>query len=145
MRIDFDHNMGKEQHRESSLPPEVYGHISQMEESMIHGEFNHAGTPSQLAIDLWKDGKISSFAQFEEALRHVDSRVYSFAVPLDYFGKQTKTIYPVNKGNEIPKYTLYFAVNGKNEAIQMRKKLGVTIAENQRRLKQTGILTISLF
>jgi len=44
---------------------------TQMEQFLEQPEYNNAGTPTQLAIDLGKKGYIKSFADFETVLRQI--------------------------------------------------------------------------
>jgi hypothetical protein len=131
-----------EHFKRQSYPPEVRGYISGMEELMREPEYNHAGTPTQLAIDLWRAGCISSFAQFEGCLRDMGSRVHFLAVPLDYFGDQYVTVYPGGVAEGEPEHTLYAAVNGSEEAQQMLTHLGITAEENVTYLAHTGVITL---
>lgn len=119
---------------------DIRGYIAFIEDLMSRQEFNHAGTPSQAAIYLWQQGGINSLADFEAHLRDVGSRVHFIAVPLDYFGDEFDTIYPVTNRESNPEYSLYVAVNGVIEASQMLQKLKITMKENQERLAVTGIL-----
>ena len=97
--------------------------------------------PTQLAIDLLRADYITSLAQFEACLRTAESRVHFLAVPLDFFGSQYETVYPV-KREEKPQYSLYVAVNDADEAAQMLERLGITARENAVRLENTGVLTL---
>lgn len=132
--------MSAENPNRQKITPEIRGIIAKMDTIMNAPEFNHAGTPIQVAIDLWNEGKIDSFAQFETFLRIMDSRNYFIAAPLTYFGKQFETVYPVKGHKDQPKYSLYTVVNGSAEAQQLRTKLGINQIENWKRLKKTGIL-----
>lgn len=133
--------MSVERSEKQPCPPEVRGFISYMEAVMREPQYNHAGVPTQFAIELWKAGQINSFAQFEDYLRDVGSRVHLLAVPKDFYGPDYLTIFPQGVQGE-PDYTLYVAVNGPEEAQQMRERLSLTSAENMHRLKSAGVLTL---
>lgn len=128
--------------RPGICPPEVRGYISQMEEIMRTPQYNHAGVPSQLAIDLWRSGAINSFAQFEACLRQMRSRVHFIAAPLGFHGSQYETTYPHGLSAGKPEYTLHVAVNGAAEASETLAQLSLTPEENVRRLRTTGVLTV---
>lgn len=133
--------MSPERPSQELCPPQVRGTIARMEEFMRQSEYNHAGTPTQIAIELQRIGQIESFAHFETCLREMDSRVHFLAVPLDFYGDQYGVAYPLDRDGQ-PEYALYAAVNGADEAKQMLESLGITAAENKARLKNTGVLTL---
>ena len=123
-------------------PPEVIGHINDMRRYMKKREYNHAGTPTQFAIELMKAGLIDSFVDFEKCLRAAGSRVYFIAVPTDYFGADYKVGYPLGREGD-PDFVLYAAVNGSKEAAAKLEEIGVTPEENLVRLETTGVLVVA--
>lgn len=134
--------MSAEHFNQSPYPPEIRSYISRMEEIMRDPQYNHAGVPTQIAVELMRAGIIDRFTQFEACMREVGSRVHFLAVPLDFFGDKYRTSYPAGREGE-PQYTLYTAVNGADEAAQMLQRLGITAEENVTRLDSTGVLTVS--
>jgi len=133
--------MSTERLNQQPIPPKVWRYVSRMEELMREPRYNNAGVPTQIAVDLMRAGIISSFTQFEDCMRKAGSRVHFLAVPLDFFGDQYVTTYPLEREGE-PEYTLYTAVNGAEEAAQMLQRLGMTAEENLSRLDNTGVLTM---
>ncbi|HEX8762919.1 MAG TPA: hypothetical protein VF733_04140 [Candidatus Saccharimonadales bacterium] len=133
--------MTTERFNQRPCPPEVRGFVSRMEELMREPQYNHAGIPAQVAIDLQRAGYVASFAHFETCLREMGSRVHFLAVPLDFYGEQYTTTYPLGREDQ-PEYTLYAAVNGAEEAAQMLERLGITAEENVARLENAGVLTL---
>jgi len=133
--------MSGEHLNQPPCPPEVRGYIARMEEIMGDQRFNNAAVPTQVALDLMRAGVISSFTQLEACMREAGSRVHFLAVPLDFFGDQYVTTYPLGQEGE-PEYTLYAAVNGAGEAADMLQRLGITAEENAARLGSAGILTM---
>lgn len=135
MAINIKENGGKD-----VCPPDIRGLILNMDYIMQNPKYNHAGTPTQIACDLLKSERISSFSQFKNYLRQSGSRSHLFAVDLDFFGPDFLVIYPT-KRDERPKYALYVTVNGNAEAEMFRDKIATTAEENLQRLKTTGVLT----
>lgn len=134
--------MTTERFNQRPCPPEVRGFISHMEGLMCEPQYNHAAIPTQVAIDLQRAGYVTSFAHFETCLREIGSRVHFLAVPIDFFGDQYTTAYPLGREDQ-PQYTLYAAVNGADEAAQMLERLGITAEENVARLENAGVLNLS--
>lgn len=133
--------MPAERFNQHPCPPEVRGVIAQMEELMCQRQYNHAGVPTQAAIELQGAGYVTSFAHFEACLRQMGSRVHFLAVPLDFYGSRFATIYPLGR-TDPPEHSLYVAVNSADEAAQMLERLGVTSEENVARLENMGVLTL---
>lgn len=105
--------------------------------------YNHAGVPTQVAIDLIKAGMVTSLAKFEGWLRELDSRVHFIGVPLDFYGpkRADKTVNPFDP-EDVPEYTLWTGVNGGEEAAAMLGQLGITPEENSQRLLSAGVLSV---
>lgn len=137
-----DQNTGE--YNQSKCPPDVVGLLARMEAIMsTDRQYNHAGVPTQIAIDLMRSGRVSSFTEFERWLRETGSRVHLVAVPLDFYGPEWEgnTARPIDTAEE-PQYTLWTGVNGPQEAAQMLTRLGITEQENGQRLSTAGVLTV---
>ncbi|HSW36968.1 MAG TPA: hypothetical protein VLG37_01205 [Candidatus Saccharimonadales bacterium] len=133
-----------EREEQNPCPPDIKAAISSMEDLLMRDPlFNHAGFPTQMAIDLIKQGQIDSFAQFEKWLRELGSKIYFLALPLDYYpppwDRATQFPWP---SDEKPKYTLWVAVNGEEEAQALLGELQITVGENASRLRETGVLIL---
>ncbi|MCA9327460.1 hypothetical protein KDA14_02940, partial [Candidatus Saccharibacteria bacterium] len=118
-------------------PPELVGVVSRMEQILASPSYNHAAVPTQVAVDSMRHGMVASFAGFEHCLRDVGSRVHFVAVPLDFFGQQYRSVYPVNRLDEAPEHTLYVVMNGEGEAQELLGNLGVMQAQNLEHLVNT--------
>lgn len=108
---------------------------------MQEPQHNHAGIPSQLAMELWRAGQIDSFAQLESWLREMGSRVFLIAVPTQYFGDQFDAMYPVPR-DDTPDYVLWTEVNGSEVAQKRLATHELTPQENMKRLERTGLLKL---
>lgn len=152
---------------DAPLTPEVRGFIAQLDTIMLRPEYNNPIPSMQLAIELWRMGKISSLSQFEKGLREMDSKVHFIAMPKEALNEKWAFV-PVNEWEELmheaqvpaqmnkyqvvyppnitvegePGYWLWVGVNGSEEAAKMRERLGVTEEENAQRLKTTGVLSL---
>lgn len=135
---------GRGEFSNSPCPPEVRTIIDRMGAIMsTDRRYNHAGVPTQIAIDLIKAGMATSFAEFEGWLRELDSRVHFIGVPLDFYGPKwaDKTVNPFDP-EDMPEYTLWAGVNGEEEATAMLEQLGITPDENSQRLLSVGVLSV---
>ena len=147
--------------------PEVRGFIAQMDEAMRRPEYFNVVVPMQLAIGLWRIGKISSFADFERGLRDMGSPVNFIAMPPEAL-RERWSVVPVNDWEQLepeamapaqtanykivypsevkthgqPDYYLWTGLHGSEEAAKMKRRLGVTDEENLTRLKTTGLLGV---
>lgn len=136
--------MTHESQAQPNCPLEARDAITLMERYMAIPAYNHAGTPTAVAVELMGTGLAKGFDDVESWFRQTDSRVHFIAVPLDFFGSQyTTSFLPVQERTDNPTHTLYAAVNGEDEAAELMKRLETTPEENLERLKTTGVLTAS--
>lgn len=136
---------GRSEHAQTPCPTEMRTAITRMDGLMSSDpRYNHAGIPAQIALDLIKDGAVTSFSEFETWLREMGSDVHFVAVPLDFYGPSWahKTVNPFNTTNA-PEYTLWTGVNGEAEAAAMLATLEISVEENSQRLLTAGILSVS--
>ncbi|HEY4963333.1 MAG TPA: hypothetical protein VIH90_01415 [Candidatus Saccharimonadales bacterium] len=136
---------GLNEQSKTPCPPEIRAIISHMDDLMSSDRrYNHAGVPTQIAVDLIKEERATSLSEFEGWLREMDSRAHFVGVPLDFFGEawSDKTVNPFAT-TDIAEYTLWVGVNGDIEASELMERIGISPEENSIRLLTTGILSVT--
>ncbi len=130
--------------QEPRIPPEVRGLIARMEETLV-GHPDDGSKAAGLAINLWREGKISSYADFEVALRSIGSRIHFVAYPKELLPRGDTLSYPEGCSSDAgdPEYALFTAHEGAAQAERVRLSLGgVSKEENLRRLRLAGRIVI---
>jgi hypothetical protein len=105
--------------------------------------YNNAMVVAQFALDAIRAEYMQGLDQFEACLRDAGSKVHCIAAPLAFFPdhERLRIIHPTLP-SETLRYALWAGVNGPNEAVQVRGKLGISSGDNMARLAITGFLAI---
>lgn len=108
-------------------------------------ENNHAGFVALFLVNEIKENPKNGLADFEMALREMNSRVHLIAIPLESYGKfegKTCTTFYPTPGADYKPYGLWVSMNGKAEAEETMKKHDLTEIDNLVRLHNCGFLTL---
>lgn len=114
--------------------------LSTMEELMQIRKYANKATPLTLAINLIREGLISTFADFQKLLTQRHSKINFIAIPYGDLPTGCEVAYPYGDPARRPKYALKIILDGDLATAECLGELNITPQENLERLKYTGVL-----
>lgn len=115
--------------------------LDEMNKEIDNPIHNNAGYVGSILLNIIKEGKGQyNLIHIESILRAMQSRVYLIAKPIEFFGSELTTFYPL-PDSEYKPYALWVCMNGKKEAEAELQQMSMSALGNLAALNMCGFLT----